>query len=190
VLTVTEPDPQSCGILDPSEVEVETFTVHVEQEADQGASYTFTIRKTFSEPTQATIGFWKSWDSHDTFTEGQIVSWLITIAATSDWLNATTIEEMEAVFAAGGGKGSTAESRFLAQYLATRLNDRSSLLCAGELHDVTQHDPDNYLDLADPANASLQEIINAIESKYGIVETKQQFNTLYDICDALNNLDI
>jgi hypothetical protein len=190
VLTVTEPDPQSCGILNPSEAEVETFTVHVEQEADQWASYTFTIRKTFSEPTQATIGFWKSWDSHNTFTQEQIEAWLSTIAASSDWLDASTIEEMEAVFAAAVGKGTTAETRFLAQYLATRLNEQSSLLCSGELHDVTQHDTGNYLDLVDPENASLQEIIEKIELKYGTVVTKQQFNTLYGVCDALNNLEI
>ncbi|NIS82344.1 MAG: hypothetical protein GTO14_19535 [Anaerolineales bacterium] len=190
VLTVIEPDPQSCGILDPSEVEVETFTIHVEQEADQGANYMFTIRKTFSEPTQATIGFWKSWDSHNTFTRGEIEDWLENIALSSEWLDAHTIEDMEDVFAAGGGKSATAEGRFLAQYLATRLNEQSGLLCAGELHNVTKQDPGNYLDLADPENASLQEIIAAIELKFGTVETKEQFNTLYGICDALNNLEI
>ncbi|NIM92148.1 MAG: hypothetical protein GTO18_00325 [Anaerolineales bacterium] len=189
-LTVTEPDPQSCGILNPSEAEVETFTVHVEQEAEHWANYTFTIQKTFSEPTQATIGFWKSWDSHNTFTQDQIEAWLLTIAASSDWLDATTIEEMQAVFEAAVGKGTTAETRFLAQYLATRLNEQSGLLCSTEFHDVTQHDPDNYLDLANPENASLQEIIANIELKYGTVETKKQFNTLYSVCDALNNLEI
>jgi hypothetical protein len=190
VLTVTEPDPQSCGVLHSSEIEAETFTVHVEQEANQGANYTFTIRKTFSEPTQATIGFWKSWDSHNTFTQEHIEAWLATIVATSDWLDVTTIDEMQALFAAGEGKGATAEGRFRAHYLAVRLNDRSSLLCSGEVHDVTQHDTDNYLGLADPENATLEEIITAIESKSTLVPTKQEFNTMKDICDALNNLEI
>ena len=111
------------------------------------------------------------------------------IATTSLWLEATTIEEMEAVFEAAKGRGVTLESAFLAQYLALRLNERSSMLCSLDWHDVTAMDPDNYLELPDPHHSSLQEIIAAIESKHVTNPADGEFEVMKDCADALNNLD-
>jgi hypothetical protein len=93
---------------------------------------------------------------------------------------------MDALFTAARGR-STDEARFLAHYLATRLNDQAGLLCAAARHDVTGADPDNYLGLADPEDATLGDIITAIEAKAGTTPTKHQYETLKSVCDGLNN---
>ena len=188
VLTVSEPEAKSCAVLSPGEQEIETFRVHVEQEAAQNSIYRFTVEKKFSETVQGTPGFWKNWDSHDTFTEEEIELWLVEIDGTSAWFTGLdTVEEMEAVFDAATGRGATAEKRFLAQYLALRLNALSGLLCGTEPHDVTAQDPGNYLGLANPTAATLGEIIAAMESKSGTSPNAAQFNIMKDVCDALNN---
>ena len=188
VLTVSEPEAKSCAVLSPGEQEIESFRVHVEQQAAQNSSYSFTVEKKFLETVQGTPGFWKNWDSHKTFTEEEIELRLIEIDATSAWFTGLdTVEEMEAIFDAAQGKGATAEKRFLAQYLALRLNALSSLLCGTEPHDVTAQDPGNYLGLANPTAATLGEIIDAIESKFSSLPTPAQFNIMKDVCDALNN---
>lgn len=190
VLTVIElGETTSCSNLRAGETEVETFTVHLEQPAQQQAPYTFLIEKTFAEAVQGTPGFWKNWDKHETFTQEQIESWLAEIDSASDWLGPTTVEGMEAVFDATKGKSSSLE-KFLAQYLALRLNSLAGLLCPGETHNVSAFDPDNYLGLADPTKATLSEIIAAVESKFGTGPTDKQFEIMKDVLDALNNLEI
>lgn len=191
VLTVTELGPTAaCASLGAGESEIETFSVHLEQPADQQASYTFLIEKTFTEAVQGTPGFWKNWDKHKTFPEAQIDAWLAEIDAASDWLGPTTVEGMEQLFDDAQGKKATAKSKFLSQYLPLRLNALAGLLCPGEAHDVSGHDPDNYLSLADPTNATLAEIIQAIEAKFGTDPTDEQFEIMKDVLDALNNLEI
>ncbi|MCP8314106.1 MAG: hypothetical protein H3Z53_07030 [archaeon] len=87
------------------------------------------------------------------------------------------------------GKGSTMEKKFLAQYLALRLNVESLRIHpTAYTHDVTALDPSNYLGLADPSSATVSEIIAAIEGKYGTSPTGAQFEIMKNICDALNNL--
>ena len=193
VLTVIELTDLTGVVLDPGESDVEAFTVHLEQEAQQGASYVFNIRKPFSLFTACTPGFWKNWDSHNAFTQAQIEGWLAEIDATSAWLGPTTMGGMEAIFVAATGQGATPQSRFLAQYLATRLCERSGILNLTDKHDATGKDPSNYLSLANPAAATLGEIIATIESKFSAAPpppTNTQFNIMKDVCDALNNLDI
>ena len=48
-LTLIEVDHQPCGVLYPDKSEVESFTVHIEQSAQQGGSYQFEIEKKFVE---------------------------------------------------------------------------------------------------------------------------------------------
>jgi hypothetical protein len=188
-LSVWELDTIACRTLMPGEIEVESFFVHVEQHALFDIQYAFTIEKTFIEATAGTIGFWRNWDQHDSFSEDQIESWLAQIAATSQWLEATTVEAMEAVLNAAKGRGATTETMFLAQYLALRLNEHSSMLCSLDQHDMTAMDPDNYLALPDPHHGSLSEIIAAIESKHGTNPMECEFEIMKDCADALNNLD-
>jgi hypothetical protein len=192
-LTVTE----ICGPTEiellPGEDEVERFTIHVEQPMEQNATYTFTIRKpvycrTDHEMT-GTIGFWKNWDSHNTFTQREIEAWLSEIDGTSEWLGPTSVAGMVAMLEAHGGPGATPESRFLAQYLATRLGERSGILSAAGKHDITGVDTANYLGLDDPADATLDEIIEAIESKSD-TPSAGELNVMHDVCDGLNNRQI
>ena len=189
VLTVTDLNDLTGVVLDPGQQDVEEFSVHVEQEAEQRAIYYFTIKKPFSLWVTGTIGFWKNWDSHNTFSQSQIEGWLGEINATSSWHGPTTVGGMEDVFAAALGKSATPETRFLAHYLATRLDERSGILDPGHTHDVTGKDPANYLGLLNPASATLSEIIGAIEAKYD-TPSNYEFNIMKDVCDALNKLDI
>ena len=189
-LTVTDLNDLTGVVLDPGEEDIEEFAMHVEQEAEQGAIYYFTIKKTFVLGVTGTMGFWKNWDSHNTFSQGQIEGWLVEIDDTSAWLGPTTVGGMENVFAAALGKSATPQSRFLGHYLATRLNERSGILGPLDTHDVTGKDPGNYLGLANPTSATLSKIIAAIESKYGTPVSNTQFNIMKNVCDALNNLDI
>jgi len=190
VLTVTDLNDLTGFVLDPGREDVEEFSVHVEQEAEQGAIYYFTIKKPFSLWVTGTPGFWKNWDSHNTFSQSDIEFWLGEIDGTSDWHGPTTIGGMESVFAAALGQSATPETRFLAHYLATRLNEHSGILAPGDTHDVSGKDPGNYLNLANPSSATLAEIIAAIESKHGTGPSNTQFNTIKDVCDALNKLGI
>ena len=76
VLTVTALDPTSGTIIHAGKKETERFSVHVEQPALQGHTYSFEVFKVFREAQTGTIGFWKNWDSHNKFTRSQIETWL------------------------------------------------------------------------------------------------------------------
>jgi hypothetical protein len=189
-ITVDELDGLTGTEIDPGQSVEGTFLVHVEQEALQGQVYTFTVSIPSTVWIFGTPGFWKNWDSHNTFSQGEIEGWLGDIAGLSSWLDASNVAEMEAVFAAATGGGATKESRFLAHYLATRLNDASGILDPTALHDVTADDPGDYLSLTNPAAATVPQIISAIEGKSGTSPTNGEFNSMKDVCDALNNRTI
>jgi len=144
-----------------------------------------------------TPGFWKNWDSHNTYTETEILDFLRPIDGLSDWLvpdmdenGIIDINDMEAVFAAG--EGGTMEERFLRHYLATRLNERADRRYPDTVHGFGTYDPANYLALG--GQGTLDEIIDAIEDKYPAPDedspTEGQFEIMKNICDGLNNLAI
>ncbi|MBS3956353.1 MAG: hypothetical protein KGZ40_02305 [Clostridiales bacterium] len=165
-----------------------TVAVHVTCAASQSAFYPFTVALQMAPAQNGTIGFWRAWDKHGTFSRNQIAAWLLRINADSRWLGPTTIDGMEATLRAAAG--GSAQERFLGHYLATRLNLCGGLLMGPGVHDVTGVDPGNYLGLPNPANATLHEIINAIESKHGTGPTRSQYLLMKDVCDALNNREI
>lgn len=136
-----------------------------------------------------TIGFWKNWDKHNTYTQDEIEGWLTSIDGASGWLGPTTIEELEDILSQNCGQDM--QCKFLKQYLATRLNVESGLLSLTSTHDLTSMDPTNYLGLANPKSAALSQIIAAIEGKYpddpDAWPTKAQFEIMKNICDTLNN---
>jgi hypothetical protein len=144
-----------------------------------------------------TPGFWRQWNKHKTYSQAEINCWLNNIDITSFWLvenkdsdcNINT-DDMDVILNNGVGKGSTKESRFLANYLAQRLNQVSARQLPTTTHDVTGYDPGNYLGLANPHQASGAEIVAAIEGKYGTSPGDAQFVVMLNICSALNKLDI
>jgi len=184
-ITVT-PDDDTCGNLAPGAEWVTGYAIRINQVAEQEAIYGFTIDTRFAEAEPGTIGFWGNWDAHDTFVASDIEGWLAAIDASSDWLGPTTMSGTDELFDAARGR-STMEARFLAHYLATRLNDQAGLLCAAAGHNIRGVDPDNYLGLADPEDAGLADIITAIEAKAGTAPTRQQYEVLKSISDGLNN---
>lgn len=140
-------------------------------------------------------GFWKNWDKHDTYTESEILDFLAAIEASSQWLvpdadedNDIDIDDMEAILQ--GAQGGTMEEKFLAHYLATRLNMEAERLNPDGEHDITTVDEDDYLDVDCPTSAALSDIVDAIEDKYAEEPTNKQFKTMKDICEALNKVEI
>lgn len=139
-----------------------------------------------ANPQTGTIGFWGAWESHNTYTQGEVEGWLFTIDSASAWLGPTTTAGMESLI--DSGTGGPMEQMFLAHYLAQRLTQESGRQDPALLHDVTPYDPTNYLNLPIPNAASGTEIILAIEAKYGTLPTDAEYETMKDVCDALNNL--
>lgn len=142
-------------------------------------------------------GFWKKWDKHDTYTESEILDFLAAVDASSRWLvpdvgedHDIDIDDMEAVLQ--GAERGTMEQKFLAHYLATRLNMEARRLWPEREHDITTIDKHNYLGLDDPSSAKLSEIIHALENKCAEEpEDKpadKQFGIMKDVCEALNGL--
>lgn len=149
-----------------------------------------------------TRGFWSQWNKHKTYSQAQINGWLRNIDAASFWLvddegsdgNIDT-GDMDRIFANGVGKRSTDESRFLAHYLAQRLDQESGRQSPATTHDVTDYDSSNYLGLTNPTAASGAEIVAAIESKHpDYTNPAQPWPTdaecivMKDVCVALNEL--
>jgi hypothetical protein len=188
VLTVTDITDNAGIQLGGGARDTERFSVHVEQQAQQGATYTFTIRKPFRLHHEGTIGFWRNWNSHNTFTKAQIEGWLSQIDTASAWYGPTTTDGMVSLMNAALRKNATPRDKFLAHCLATRLNLASGILDGPDLHNVTGADPGNYLGLSNPSAASLTSVIAAIESKYGTSLNNTKYNTMKNVCDGLNNL--
>ena len=82
------------------------------------------------------------------------------------------------------------EQKFLRQYLATRLNAEAGRLYPDGHHNITSIKGYAYLGLLDSTQATLSDIIHAIEGKYETSPTEDQFETMKDICEALNELKI
>jgi len=141
-----------------------------------------------------TIGFWKNWNNH--YNEAEIVPWLVAINSSSEWLGPTTVEGLDELFDAATGECPTMKSKFLAHYMATRLNIVSGRLDVGNTHDITDIEGYEYLGLPNPTSATLSDIVIAIEDKYpaepedpeAVWPTDKQYETMKDICDELNNL--
>ena len=166
-------------------------------------SDTLTIEGTVSTGTWdvgGSYGFWKNWDKHNTYTRSDIENWLGIIDGDSFWLvpdmngNGYDIDiyDMKAILQ--GAQGGTMEEKFLGHYLATRLNTEAEppRLDPSNPHNISEVDPDNYLDLVSPSGATLSEIVTAIESKYpdAVWPTDAQYGIMKDICDKLNKLEI
>lgn len=131
-------------------------------------------------------GFWKNWDKHKTFTEGEIEGWLESINDGSSWLGPTTVGGMGDML--WQKCGPDMKCKFLKQYLATRLNAEAGRLYYGTLHNFSIYDSIDYLGLG--GQGTLQEVISAIEGKYGTSPSEDQFEIMKDICEALNELEI
>lgn len=183
------------GIWVGQQIEVDSFasaslSVRVEQPAAQSFQYRFTITITLIQCDEGgTIGFWGRWDRHSWLTQADVDGWLREIDTGSEWLvedmdgnGVVDVVDMKAMF----DRKKPANNLFLAHYLATRLNGESGRLRMVGVHNVMGYDTDNYLGLANPAAATLAQIIDAIEAKHGTAEPK--FEVMKNVCDALNNL--
>jgi hypothetical protein len=190
VLTVTDAS-QHAGIeLAPGQKDIETFWVHVEQESQQEAWYSFVIKKPFKLHHKGSVEFWKKWKSHNTFSKSEIESWLIQIDRASKWWGPRTTTAMESTFHAGVAAGAAPNKRFLAHCLATRLNERAGILAGSSVHDVHGSDPGNYLGLTNPSAATLSQILARMEAKFGTAPSNTQLNVMKNVCERLNNLDM
>lgn len=176
-------------VIEPGTEVVGDLEIHVEQSAAQSAIYTIkvTIRTTLW-CLGGTQGFWKNWDSHNTYTKEEIEEFLIAIDGDSDWLGPTTVEGMGEMLGHKHKCGSVMQCKFLKQYLLTRLDAESGRLDLGTTHNFASLDPDNYLG---PGGwGTLSQIISVIEGKHGTSPSHDEFEVMKNVCDALNNLEI
>jgi hypothetical protein len=132
-------------------------------------------------------GFWRNWDKEGVCTLTELESLLADVDAASDWLGPTTAEEMEGLFQAAFGPGSTQESRFQAHYLCTCLNLESGRLSAGAVHDISSIDNDNYLGMPTAWSCTVPDISAAIEAKHGTGVTGGQFAIMLEVCESLHH---
>ena len=173
------------------------FWLHmsVEQVALESHAYTFLVAIDYAqwnethcppgaEDLGGTPGFWGNWDSHNTYTEEQILAWLDSINASSAWPLPTTIAAMETLFKTN----KPMLDNFRRHYLATSLNIKAGRLSTATTHDYSAQDPADYLGLG--GSASLSDIVAAIEAKFAGTPDEDHLEILKDICDALNNLEI
>lgn len=173
-----------CFTLRPRQAEQAAYTLIIGDRALQNAGYEFQIRRNFSEAIQGRFSSWKNWRIKFGFSEAEVATWLANVAQHSDWLKATTIAEMEAIFAAANSKRGRDE--FLANYLVMRLNREAGMICPTDRHNLVEVDAGNFLGLAESANASLSEIIAAIEDQAGNTPTEDQFKVMRDACQGIN----
>jgi hypothetical protein len=148
------------------------------------------------EEQKGTIGFWKNWDSHDTYTQEQINNWLAAINGASGWLvseagySADATGMVSLIQSSLGCNGSTracAKKKFLAQYLVTRLNVESQRKPLTNPYPVSSGQR-TYLGLTNPD--SLSDIIASIEGKLpdnGTNPTRAQFILMHGLCNTINN---
>jgi len=142
-----------------------------------------------------TLGFWKNWDKHDTYTQSDIEYWLGIIDGDSAWLGPLNILTVAAmVTMLEEASGGTMEQKFLGHYLAQRLNLESGRQdWTTPTHNITSIAGYGYLipgPSPDPTAATAEEIVDAIEAKEGTGPSSSEFETMKDVCDKLNNVEI
>ena len=191
-------------VLDPGAFVHGQLQAHVEQAAEQNTQYTFNVTVNLVQWTDCgTIGFWKNWDRHNTYSEERIDTWLVDIDAASSWLvedmdgnGAVDVSDMEAIFERATSSNKAAmRYKFLGHYLATRLDGESGRVDPG-VHDFSAYDTGDYLGLG--GTGTLEEIFEAIESRHpdpGATPplpepAEDQYEIMKNICDALNNAEI
>lgn len=142
------------------------------------------------------IGFWKNWNNHNTYTESQINGWLANINASSGWLiseagySANTSGMAQLINDSTGCSGALracAKKKFLAQYLALRLNVESGRKALGNTYSLNAAIR-TYLGIGNPA--TLANIIAAIEGKLpdnGTTPTRNDFILMMSGSDFINN---
>lgn len=139
-----------------------------------------------------TLGFWKNWDKHNTYLQSEIEDWLDLIDDDSAWLGPITVDDMVTMLEEASG--SIMEQKFLGHYLAQRLNLESERQdWTTPTHDITGIAGYAYLipgPSPAPTAATAEEIVDAIEDKEGTGPSSSEFETMKDVCDKLNNLEI
>lgn len=148
---------------------------------------------------EGTIGFWKNWNKHNTYTQTQINNWLSIINASSSWLiieagyTANTSGMVALIDDSTGCNGalrSCAKKKFLAQYLSTRLNiesGRKILTGTYTINGLTNL----YWGTVNPV--SLSTAIAKTEGKLpdnGVNPTLTQFLLMQIAFDGINNSGI
>lgn len=164
-----------------------SITAGIYQAALENQQYGFRLMLSFCQLFVGSPGFWGHIDRNRLFSPQQVEEWLCLIDDSSAFLGPRTVEEMLTFF---NNKDRSPEVRFLKHYLAMRLDVCAGLLELNETHDVTSIDTGNYLGLANPESATLAEIIEAMESKYGTGITRKQYLLMKTICDEIYHYHI
>lgn len=151
----------------------------------------------WSTEQEGSPGFWKNAQKTGKYTPQQLLDFCASVDAASQWLvpdvavhfGLVDWADVEKIF--DDGEGPDTEKQFLRQYMALRLNAVSGRLFLTTTHNIFSYDSGNYLGLtplptSPPPN--LQQVLNAIEIKFGTSPTKAQYTIMKNLCEALNVL--
>ena len=163
-----------------------------------GCDLKFIIDKiSYRKEKEGTIGFWKNWNKHKTYTATQINGWLTTINTASGWIvteagyPADTAGMVSLINASTGCSGTTrscAKLKFAAQYMATNLNVSSGRKNIGNFYNLNSSQR-TYLGLGSPSQLSV--IFTKTEGKLpdnGTTPTRAQFLVMQSLFDSINNI--
>ena len=155
-------------------------------------------RVSYRSEKEGTIGFWKNWNKHKTYTQSEINGWLSTINSASGWImseagypaNTTgMVNLINASNSCNGNLRSCAKLKFSAQYMASHLNVLSGRKQLGFMYNLTSQQR-TYLGLTSPA--TLSDIFAATEGKLpdnGTNPTRTQFLIMQSTFDTINNMN-
>lgn len=149
------------------------------------------------------IGFWRNWNRHNTYTETQINGWLATLDADSAWLmteagyGLTASEVTRLVNDATkscdnkGDKTLCAKRKFLAQYMAVRLNILSGRKGMNSFYDLTAFPTAmSYLGISPVDHVLMSTFVTQVEAKAATNPNRQQFLQMMEVADHINNQGI
>lgn len=149
------------------------------------------------------IGFWKDWQNYGVYSETEINAWLGALNSSSSWLMSeqgysADTNGMESLINDATkdcnmktGKLLCAKRKFLAQYMALRLN-----VLAGRKHLTGVYDLSSfgeamsYLEISPTNSVTLSTLFSKIESKVSSAPTRGEYLLMSDACNYINNFGV
>lgn len=186
--------------LEPGQEVVGRLLITLGQKAEQEHTYHIRVRIRFTTcESGGTMGFWRTWSTAKRYTQPQMQA-LLTAAIgpipasspqipASCWLaSITTTDKMDTLFL---NYELNMTNKLKGQLLCTRLNVVANRLNLYNTHNITVVSGYEFLGLGgQSSSAQLWQIIAAIEDRCGKSNNNKQLETMKDILDRINNVNL